>query len=538
MSSPLIRSPAALVEIRRGFDTLASLLALTLGPTQGRVLIDGARGAPEVLCDSGTIARRVIELPRRGEDVGAMLLRNMAWTMRERYGDGAATASVLAQALLRQASRLVAAGANPMLLRRGIERGVAAATQALTAQARPVTGQEQLARLATGVTGDSELGAVLGEMFDLLGPGAALLVEEFAAPYLDREYLDGGRWRARPAARALMPEGMAELVLEHPLVVVVDQEIRRLEQVQPILELAVQAPGRPPLLFVGRGIHEAALAALTLNHARGVLTIGAAIVASGDPALSDDLSDIALLVGGQLIGELGGHPLRDVRPACFGRARRAGLSREYLTIVGGAADQPAIQQRIAELRSRCARLERTHPDWQRLRLRAARLAGGVGILKVGAYTPRERELKKELANKALRVLAAALEEGLVSGGGVAYLACREAVLAAQAACSDPDEAAGVGAVGMALEAPFDQIVRNHGGVYPPLARAEIERRGPGYGFDAQTGRYVPMAEVGVLDSLSVARGALEAAASAAVMAITTEVVVLRPGRRRELRIRP
>jgi chaperonin GroEL len=449
-----------------------------------------------------------------------------------------ATASVLAQALLRGATRLVAAGADPMRLRPGIERGVAAAAEALAAQAVPAAGQDMLSRLATGVTGDPELGALLGEMFDILGVGAALLVEEFAAPHLDREYLDGGRWRARPAARALMPEGTAELTLDQPLVLVIDQKIDHLGQVQAALELAVRTPGRPALLLVARGIGGEALSTLTLNHARGALTIGAAIVTTSDPALSQDLDDIALMTGGQVLADLLGRPPQAVRPAYFGRARRATLSHEHLTIVGGSGDSQAIQQRVAELRGRVARLEYTHHDWERLRMRAARLAGGVGIIKVGAYTTRARDIKKELVKKALCVLAAALEEGLVPGGGVAYLNCRPAVLAARARCADADEAAGVGLVAAALDAPFAQIVSNHGGVYPPLARAEIERLGPGFGFDTLCGRYVSMADIGVLDSLSVTRGALRLAASTAVMASTTELVVLRPRQRRAPRMRP
>ena len=533
--SSLIRSPEALTYMSQGFDKLASLLALTLGPGQGSILSGSMHAAPEVLQDAATIARRIVALPNRGEDAGAMLLRNMVWGVRERYGDGAATASVLAQAIVHEASTQIAAGANPMAMRRGIERGVAAVSHALAEQVVPARGQALLARLAASVTGDPELGAVLGEMFDLLGTDAALLVEEFAAPYLDHEYLDGGRWRARTAARDLMPEGR-ELTLEHPLVLVIDQKLEHIVQVQAALELAALAPGRPPLLLVAREITGEALRALTINHARGVLTIGAAIVTTG-PALADDLGDIAALTGAQVLTDVLGRPPQRVQPHCFGRARRTILNREYLTLLGGDG-RAAMQARVAGLRGELTHINRDHANWKRLKMRVARLSQGVGILKIGASTPRERTHKKEQAEKALRVLEAALDEGLVPGGGVAFLNCRCAVQAVRQACADSDEAAGVTAVAAALDAPLRQIVCNHGVVHPPFAVAEALRLGAGYGFDTRTGMYVDMVEAGVFDSLRVARGAIEAAASAAVMAITTGVIVLASEKRRELKLQP
>lgn len=538
MSQPaLISSPQALSCLRQGFDELASLLAVTLGPTQGVVLNDQGNKSPEMLTDSGTIARRVLELPARGADAGAMTLRHMVWRVREQYGDGAATAAVLSQAMVQEAARLIAAGANPMMMRRGLERGVAAASQALQAQAQPATGQEMLSRLAAGITGDPDLGAVLGEMFDLLGEHAALTIEEFVAPYLEREYLDGGRWPARTASRLLMPHEGPDLTLQNPRILVVDQKLESLAQVQPALELIAAAPDKTPLLIVARELNGEALGALTLNNGQGKLTIGAATLTNFG-FLSDDLSDIALLTGAPVISELLGQPPERVTLASFGRARRAMLSREGLTLVGGAGEPREIRQRIAQLRSQLPRLSRTDTAWEGLRLRAARLAGGVGILKIGAYTHTERAWKQEQAKKAIRTLELALAEGVAPGGGVAYLACIPAVLATSSECASQDEGYGVAVVAKALEAPFKQIICNHGLIHPLVALHEVERLGPGYGFDVLTGQYVQMMTAGVQDCVGVIRGALEAAASAATMIITTEVLVLTPSRRRQRQMNP
>lgn len=535
----LIQSPEALSRVCRGFDELATLLALTLGPTQGTIVSD-VRGKPEVLTDAGTIARRVIELPRRGEDAGAMILRNMVWQMRERYGDGAATASVLAQAMVREAAPLIAAGAHSMLIRRGIEHGVRAACESLMTQAQAISGQAMFTQLATSITGDPDIGALLGEMFDVLGPHAALVIEEYAAPYLDHEYIDGGRWQTRLAARGLLPEGQRELTLHRPLVVLVDQELESVAQLRPALEYAatlVENGMKAPLLIVARAISGAALDTVVLNHARGALIIGAAIPSTGS-ALSDDLSDIALLTGGDVIADVLGRSPQRLQQLWLGRARQVRLQRDSLTIVGGTGDRRLIRERVAQLRTRTEQLQRTDHEWERLRLRSARLAGGVGIVKVGAHTEREREQRKEQIKKAVRALDAARETGVVTGGGTAYLACRPAVLAARARCTDVDEARGADAVAAALAAPFSCIVGNHGVIYPPIALAEAQRGGPAYGFDTQTGTYTCMQARGILDSVGVLRGALEAAASAAVMVLTTDVIVLPPDHRRERKLTP
>ena len=257
---------------------MADLFALTLGPTQG-VIVNArtGRSQPEFLTDSGTIATRVIELPGQGENTGAMILRSMIQELYQNFGDGASTASVLAAAIIQKAIQMIAAGANPMRMRSGLERGLSAALAALTSQAQPLAGQELLTRFAIGVTGDDELGKLLGEMFDVLGMDATVTVEEYYSPYLEREYLEGGRWTARPAARGFLPDGKPEANLDHPLILVADQEIESIDHVRAVLELASQQTPKRPLLIVAKDVKGEALNALLLNFNRGILALGAAV---------------------------------------------------------------------------------------------------------------------------------------------------------------------------------------------------------------------------------------------------------------------
>lgn len=525
----MISSHESLANLGRGFDQLAELLALTLGPMQGIVLCSGNTGTSvEILTDSGTIARRVIALPDRKADVGAMLLRNMVWGVHEAYGDGAATAAVLARAIVRESTRMIAAGGNPMLLRRGIERGVQAAVDALTAQAVPVSGQAVLTQIAKSVTGDEELSRILGEMFDLLGADAAIEIEEYAAPYLNHDYLDGGRWRGRPAARIFLPEGKPELILENPLIVVAAEKLEHIDSIRRLLERVVSEFDKRPLLIVAPGISGEALNTLSTNHARGALTIGAAVITTSAPHIDDDLQDLAILTGSILLSSQRG------QRGDFGEARRAILTRDSLTIIGGSGDAPAKQTRINELRGQMLRFK---GDTERLRRRIGRLSGGVGIVKIGAHSKRERDLRKEQAKRALLVLEAALREGGIPGGGAAFLDAIPAVLAAQQEC-DEEISFGVKAVASALEAPFCQLVQNHGLIPPKLALNTVLQQGAGHGFDVRTGNYACMVEIGVMDSLRVMCGALTAAASAAIMAITTDVMILKPDHKRAPQVKP
>ncbi len=526
-SQALLQAPEALMVLRRGFEKLATPLASTLGPSQRFVINEITPSEIELLADTGTIATRFIELKVRGENVGAMMLRNMVMQLHQNYGDGAATATVLAREMLRDGTRLLAAGINPAILRQGIERGIAIARQELKKQALPVDRPEMFTGVATGVTGDPALGKLLGEMLDMLGEQPGLIVGENEAPTIDREYIAGGQWVAIPGERLLIPEGSAGLELHRPLIMVIDEDLKELDQVQKALELVVSLPEKPPLLIVTREASGAALEALILNHIRGILTVGIALLRSGVLLYHEDMGDVAALTGAQVLSQETGRAPRAMQLNFFGRARKATMTRNSLTIIDGAGEGQAVRKRTAEVRAQIKNIEdKNGGEWQRLHARLGRLAGGIGVIKIGAYSERERDAKKEQVQKALRALEELHEAGAVPGGGVAYLQCIPAVLAASRACTSSDEAAGIALVATALEAPFTQIVRNYGKIYPPLALEEVHRLGPGYGFDGLRGEYACMVERGILDSARVAQAALEAAGSLAVMAITTDSIVM------------
>jgi chaperonin GroEL len=517
----LVFQPQA--QIATGFAHMAALMAATLGPNRGVIWNAIGTGKPEALTDSGVIARRVTRLKGDAENTGAMIIRQAAMSMHERYLDGAAITATLAYALVKEAHRLIAAGINPMMLRCGIEQGVQAACASLMAQAQPADTRQRLTQIALTATGDQALAEILGEMFDLLGKTGAYVIDEYAAPMLDHEYVEGGRWSARPVSRELMPPG-ADLVLEQPLIFVSADKIERFDHIQPALEITLNTPGTP-LLIIASAVSGEALHALTLNHTRGTITASAALLLSSGDALTADLEDVAVMTGAQAAAADRGSAPQYARPAWLGRARRVVLKRDSLTIIGGNRDHSAAQRRVQALRSQLKALHTADAAWEQLRLRIARLSGGMGILKIGALSFQERDERKERARKAVRVLETALEGGAVPGGGAAYLNAIPSlsVLNAQA---DGEISAGVSVLRRALQAPFLQLVSHDDGILPQVALHEILKRGGDTVFDLRMGEMVSCWEAGILDSAPILCAALQTAASAAIMALTTDVVIV------------
>lgn len=530
----IVFAPRALQQLAAGFDELASLLALTLGPNQGPIFNAREDGSVELLTDAGSIARRVVEVPDRCRNTGAMILRNLAWRMHEEYGDGAATAAVLARAIVREATKRIEAGIAPVHIRGGLEHALSVILLQLESQSEPATGQGVLAAVATGITGDRELGLVLGEIVDILGPNAALTIEEYPIPFLDREYVEGAYWRAHPATRAMIPEGAAEIILERPLIMAADQALDEIEDIESALEVA--AADKRGLLVVAPKVGDKVVQTIAMNQSRGVLSATAVVLNSTGPVLTEDLDDIAILTGGCALADIKGLPPRRIQRRHLGTARKAIVTGECLTIVDGVGDSTQIASRKSELERRLSSLSPDEKGFDALEQRLARMNGGIAILKFGARNGVVHTRSE--AERAFRVVKGVVKDGVVPGGGVAYLNCIPALTAARQTCSIPGEEHGVDVLASALAAPFRQIVRNHGGFNPDLALAEVSSSDCGLGLDVVTGQFIDMREQRLLDSSKVMRGALQMAVSAAVSLLTTSVVILPADSKREFRPNP
>jgi chaperonin GroEL len=444
-----------------------------------------------------------------------------------RAGEGGATAAVLAQAILRRARVSVAAGANPVLVRRGIDLGVSAACAALQTQARPVADEAALRALASGTCHDPELSAMLAEMLDILGPEGAVHIVRSSGRGVQAQYIDGARWRARPGSHRTIPAGNTEVTLTDAAVAVADLTLDGWDTVHPLLEAALSLPGRPPLLLVAPGITDRARAMLDANDLRGTLVLAPAVLSTGASQRDADLTDIAVLTGASVIGHPD-LPVHRAGPEHFGRARRVLLQRGYLTISGGHGSSDEIDSQATSLRARAhasaSPEDLEDDDAQRLWRRQARLTGRLGTLEIGASSTQILDARVASAHKTMRLLRAALREGAVPGGGVAYLDCVPAVQEARRGCAQADEAAGVDAVLSALDAPFTRIVANHGVAEPRVVLHHARERGPGWGFDVQGARFTDMAAAGIRDVTSVLTTALEAAGRTAGVLVTAEVV--------------
>lgn len=528
----VVLSRDARANIKRGFDTMATTLRVTLGPVARTVVMESLSTArpPEVLADAATIARRIIGIPNHWEDMGAMMIRHMVWQVRENVGDGAATTAVLAQALLDEATRVVASGTNAMMVRRGVEAGLAECVKVLEDLAIPMETEEQIEALAVAAAGHDKIGAYIAEILDILGTDAVILVQEHVGLEIDREYIEGLQWDSGYWSAYFCDDpSRMEATIENPIIISTDTNLEKVEDVLPLLEQVMevkdelQAGG---LVIFANDIRGPALALMVSNNQKGTLRcLGVKAPGAGDRRIRI-LEDIAVLTGARFISEDAGERLREATLADLGRARRVWANRDFHSIIGGAGSHAAIQQRTAEI-------QETIPDAEnefertKLRERIAKLTGGCGILRVAAPTERERDELKQRAQEAVSAARAAAEEGVVPGGGAAYMACIPALesLATEHETSSPDGvAAGIRVLARALEAPAYWIAENagHDG---RAAIAAAKEAGPGHALDATTGEISDMRQSQALDPLKIVRIGLETAISGAVMALTTDAQV-------------
>lgn len=507
-----------------GFNEMGRLLALTLGPIGGKIANSKhPLMAPELLTDAATIARRVIEIEGRKENVGAMMMRHMAWRVREEVGDGSATTAVLAQAIANEYNKVVAAGANPMIVRRGVEKATEVALQELDRMSIPLEGEEKIAAVATAATGNPEIGRLLGELYDVLGNNASIVCTAWVATKHDRAYHEGARFKGGYLSPFMLTDTQRRVaVLDDVNVVVTDIEIDRLDILQRILELASKGPGKSLMLICSR-INEQPLGILIMNNDKGTLKSVAAKLTTISEWKPSTLTNIGLLVGCEPIFNNSALQPADITERHIGHAERVFVRRDDFTIVGGKGDKALIRERVRTLREQ---LRKAHDMDERTTIREmlSHFSAGVGELRIGAFTEEDRNMLKTVAEQAMKTVMEGMESGIVPGGGAAYLACVPAVL--ETPITMEDEKYGVHVIAKALEEPMRRIAIN-AGLSPSVAVEESRKSGPGYGLDVKTKQTVNMMEAGIVDPTLVVKRALQLASSGATMLLTTDTLILR-----------
>jgi chaperonin GroEL len=503
-----------------GVNTVADAVKVTLGPKGRYVVLDKKFGAPTITNDGVTIARE-IEVEDVFQNQGAQLVREVATATNDVAGDGTTTATVLAQSMVRQGMKNVAAGANPMALKRGIEQAVDRVVDHLRdKQSKEIAGKEQIARVAAISAGDDEIGNVIADAIDKVGKDGVVNVEEGQTFGMELEFTEGMQFdKGYISPYMVTDQDRMEAVLNEPYILIANQKVGGVRDLLPVLEQVMQS-GKP-LLIIAEDVEGESLATLVVNKLRGTFT-GVAVKAPGfGDRRKRMLEDIAILTGGEVITEEMGLKLENTQVSQLGQARKVVVAKDTTTIIDGAGDPEGIKGRIKQIKQE---IETTDSDFDREKLqeRLAKLAGGVAVVKVGAATETEMKERKHRVEDALQATRAALEEGIVPGGGVALLNASEAL--DLESFEDPDERTGAAIILRALEEPLRQIAENSG-AEGSVVVSRVRDLKTGEGFDAATGEYHNLVEAGIIDPTMVTRSALQNAASIAKNILTTECVV-------------
>ena len=521
MAKQLIYGEDARKALQRGIDQLADTVKVTIGPKGRNVVLDKKYGAPLITNDGVTIAKE-IELEDAFENMGAQLVKEVATKTNDVAGDGTTTATVLAQAFVREGLKNVAAGANPMVMRRGISKAVKAAVEAIAKNSKTVNGTGDIARVGAISSGSDEIGALIAEAMEKVSTDGVITVEESKTAETYSEVVEGMQFdRGYVTPYMCTDTEKMEANLDDALVLITDKKLSNIQELLPVLEQVVKSGKK--LLIIAEDIEGEALSTLIVNRLRGTFTCVAVKAPGFGDRRKDMLRDIAILTGGTVISEEVGIELKDATMDMLGSARQIKVTKENTTIVDGAGDKQAIANRVAEIRGA---IERTTSDFDREKLqeRLAKLAGGVAVIKVGAATETEMKEQKLRIEDALNATRAAVEEGIVAGGGVAYVNAIAAV-EALAAEATGDEKTGMQIVARGLEAPMKQIAAN-AGIEGAVVLDKVKNSDKvGYGFDAATETYGDMIANGIVDPTKVNRSALQNAASVASMVLTTESLI-------------
>ena len=504
----------------RGVEILANAVKITLGPKGRNVVIDKSFGAPRTTKDGVTVAKE-IELEDKFENMGAQMVREVASKTNDVAGDGTTTACVLAHAIVREGAKAVAAGMNPMDVKRGVDLAVAEAIRDITKRSKKVKGTEEIAQVGTiSANGEKDIGDMIARAMQKVGNEGVITVEEAKSLDTELEVVEGMQFdRGYLSPYFITNADKMVVELEDPYILLYEKKLSNLQSMLPILEAVVQSAR--PLLIVAEDVEGEALATLVVNKLRGGLKVAAVKAPGFGDRRKAMLEDIAILSGGQLISEDLGIKLENVTLDMLGRAKRVRIDKENTTIVDGAGKKNEIQARIAQIKQQ---IEETTSDYDREKLqeRLAKLAGGVAVIKVGGATEVEVKEKKDRVDDALNATRAAVEEGIVPGGGVALLRAKKAVELVKS--ENPDIQAGINLVSKALESPIRQIAEN-AGVEGSIVVGKVLEKNGNFGFDAQKEEYTDLVLAGIIDPTKVVRIALQDAASVAALLITTEAMI-------------
>ena len=505
----------------RGVDILANAVKVTLGPKGRNVVLDKSFGAPRITKDGVTVAKE-IELEDKFENMGAQMVREVASKSSDLAGDGTTTATVLAQAIVREGAKSVAAGMNPMDLKRGVDLAVAAVVEDLKKNSKKVTSNDEIAQVGTiSANGDHEIGKFLAEAMKKVGNEGVITVEEAKSLETELDVVEGMQFdRGYISPYFVTNAEKMRVEMEDPYILINEKKLSNLQELLPILEAVVQS-GKP-LLIIAEDIEGEALATLVVNKLRGGLKVAAVKAPGFGDRRKAMLQDIAVLTGGQAISEDLGIKLDNVQLTMLGRAKKVMIEKENTTIVNGAGAKADIEARIAQIK---AQIEETTSDYdkEKLQERLAKLAGGVAVIRVGGATEIEVKERKDRVDDALHATRAAVEEGILPGGGVALLRAQKVLAGLKP--ENADQKTGVEIVRRALSAPARQIASNAGEDGSVIVGKVLEKNEYGYGFDAQSGEYGDMVKKGIIDPTKVVRAALQNAASVAGLLITTEAMV-------------
>ncbi|MCX7680407.1 MAG: chaperonin GroEL [Anaerolineae bacterium] len=526
----VVFQPATYRRMQKGIHKMVNAVSPTLGALPRLVALEPISSRtklPEFLDDGGTIARRIIQIADRDEDMGAMFVRQMLWSLREKVGDGTATAAVLFRSLYDQGVHYITSGGNAMLLSRYLEEGLRVIVDQLSTMARPVEGKEHIAQIAESICHDPPLARLLGEIFDIIGEHGRLEIRSGRGRALEREYVEGMYWdNSGVHARQMLDPSTLRVELENAYIMISDFELEDPYQLMPLLRKAVEARASPLVLVASKlsdrcvGLLLAASKDPSKFHVIAVKVPG---LQSYDRSAA--LEDMAILTGGKYYTRVAGQSVTQVQLDDLGRARRAWADRFNFGIVGGKGDPRVLRRHIADLRLAFSRVEDKN-DRKNIQKRIGKLLGGSATLYVGGLSEIDVNARKELAERTAEAVRGVISEGVVPGGGVALLSCKPVLQQIAAESTEVDRRAAYRILARAMEEPMRTIIRNAGHDASEIM-AEIKLAGPGYGFDVRSGKVVNMAEAGIFDALSVQKEAVHSAVSSAALALTIDVLVHR-----------